>query len=289
MAKKKYKIPVKVPFIFRVIHSLFPTLEKVAPFLANRITAMVFFSPMRFKAPDKEVEAGEIAEKTTLTSSGKRVQIYRWGNGPTVLMTHGWSGRGTQFRKFIKPFNEAGYSVVSFDGPAHGKSKGRKTNVTEFHDIIRQLENKYGPFKATIGHSFGGVANLFATVQGVPISRMIMIATPTIADDIINESIKKLNGSRERGEFLKNFIFQKFGVHFEEVSVLNLIEQIEDVEILIIHDENDREVSMRHPEALIAKFPSANLIKTKGLGHIRILKSSDVVKYSLEFIEQAED
>jgi len=290
MSKKieKYKIPVKVPLAFRLIHKLFPFLEKIAPPLANKIVAYLFFSPMRFKAPYREIEVSELAEKKIITSDGKKIQTYSWGQGPTILMTHGWSGRGTQFRKFIIPFNNAGYQVVSFDGPAHGKSEGRSTNVTEFHDVIKQLETSHGPFVATIGHSFGGVANLYAHVQGVHMSKMIMIATPTISEDIINESVRKLNGSPARGEYLKNYIYKNFGIHFEDISVLKLIEQVNDIDLMAIHDVEDKDVSIRHPEALLEKYPKANLIKTKGLGHLRILKSPDVVQYCLHYVQNSE-
>jgi pimeloyl-ACP methyl ester carboxylesterase len=285
---KKYKIPVKVPLAFRLIHKLFPYLEKFATPLANRIVAFLFFSPIRFKAPQKEKEVSEQAEKKIIISDGKKIQTYLWGEGPTVLMTHGWSGRGTQFRKFIKPFNDAGYQVVSFDGPAHGKSEGSNTNVTEFHDVIRQLEISNGPFAATIGHSFGGVANLYAHVRGVHTEKMIMIATPTISDDIIKESVRKLNGSPARGEYLKKYIYKRFGIHFEDVSVLKLMEEVNDTDLLAIHDVEDKDVPISHPEALLSKYPKANLIKTEGLGHLRILKSPDVVQHCLNYIKTSE-
>jgi len=284
--KSNYKLPIKVPFIFRLIHNYFPVLERVATPLANKLTVFIFFSPMRFKPPEKENEAYEMADKNFIIAAGKKVQIYVWGEGPSVLMTHGWSGRGTQFRNFIKPFNKAGYRVVSFDGPAHGKSSGRKTNIIEFLEVIRQLERIYGPFAGAIGHSFGGVANLYAHTQGVNIPKMIMISSPTITDDIINESIRKLNGSPERGTYLKNYILKKFGVPFEEVGALRLIEEVKDTPLLLIHDIEDREVSISHPKVLQKKYPTAHLIKTEGLGHIRILKNTDVIKYCQEFIEK---
>lgn len=287
--QNKKKLPVKIPFIFRLIHFLFPILEKIATPLANKLTVFAFFHPMRFKPPVKEEEAYDQAEKSEIISSNRKVQVYKWGDGTKkVLMTHGWSGRGTQFREFIKPFINSGYCIISYDGPAHGRSGGRKTNVTEFHDVIRQLEINYGPFICLIGHSFGGVANLYALTQGIKTRRMIMIATPTIADDIINESVNKLNGSHERAEYLKNYILKRFGIPFENVSVLKLIENVHDLPVLLIHDLNDKEVSIVHPESLIAKYPLAKLIRTEGLGHIRILKNQDVINHCLEFIDAAD-
>ncbi len=284
--KVKYKIPVKVPFIFRVIHAVFPLLEKMAPYLANRLTARVFFRPMRFKSPQEEKEAANQGTVKIIRSGNNKVQVYIWGDGPTtILMTHGWSGRGTQFRKFIQPFLKAGLRIIAFDGPAHGNSSGQKTDVTEFYEVIKELATDYSPFEAAIGHSFGGVANQFTASQGIKIPKQILISSPTIADDIINETVRKLNGSVARGQYLKKYIFRKYGVHFEEVSILKLVETLDNVSILAIHDQNDKEVSLEHPNALLRKYPHSKLITTQGLGHIRILKSPEVIQYCLEFIK----
>jgi pimeloyl-ACP methyl ester carboxylesterase len=284
--KNRKKIPVKIPLVFRLLHSIFPFLERFLTPIANKLTAYIFFHPMRFKAPEAEEDAAKKAEKGWVRVASKKVRIYSWGDGPAVLMTHGWSGRGTQFRKFIKPLNKAGYRVVSFDGPAHGRSEGRSTNVTEFNEVIQQLESQYGPFECTIGHSFGGVANLFAYTREVKTKRMIMISTPTISKDIIDVFLDKLGASEKRGEYLEKYIIERFGVEFQDVSALKLIEGVNGMPLLLIHDVNDREVSIKHPQKLMERYPEARLISTEGLGHIRILRSPEVINHCLEYIKK---
>lgn len=282
--KKNNILPFKLPLIFRLIQRFFPVLERYTAPLANKLTVFIFFYPMRFKIPKKEAEVLETAIISQVKVSGKVVKVYTWGEGPSVLMTHGWSGRGTQFREFIKPFNEAGFRVVSFDGPAHGMSQGRKTDVLEFGEVIGLIQAKYGPFAGAIGHSFGGVANLYALSEGIKFPKIVMIASPTITDDIVAESLKKVNASHERGEYLKKYIFKTFGSHFEEVGAMKLIEKASNTPLLLIHDTADKEVSIKHPEALKKKYPYATLIKTQGLGHLRILKSPEVVQHCLDFL-----
>ncbi len=283
--KDSSKPPVPIPFPFNLIPRVFPWLEKFATPLANRLTVLLFFSPLRFKTPKKEQEAAEQSKSVVLTVSGKKIQAYLWGEeGPTILMSHGWSGRGTQFRKFVQPFTEAGLRVLAFDGPAHGKSQGRQTHIVDFYDVISVLNQRFGPFKAMIGHSFGGVVNTYALINGVSTDKMIMISSPTIGQDVIDDAIKKMNGSPERGEYLKKYVIRKYNVDFDDLSILKMIEDVTDTPLLLIHDRNDKEVPLKHPNSLLAKYPKARLIETEGLGHIRILKSPQVVKYALDFI-----
>ncbi|MFP2912939.1 hypothetical protein ACLESD_49620, partial [Pyxidicoccus sp. 3LFB2] len=44
---------------------------------------------------------------------GERVAVWSWGEGPRVLLVHGWSGYGGQLTAFVAPLVEAGFSVVA--------------------------------------------------------------------------------------------------------------------------------------------------------------------------------
>ncbi len=72
-------------------------------------------------------------------------------------MSNGWSGRGTQLYKIAEELPKAEYSTVSFDAPAHEKSPKRTTIMSEFSEPILELEKQFGPFKAAVGHSLGGI------------------------------------------------------------------------------------------------------------------------------------
>ena len=44
------------------------------------------------------------ANREWLEFRGKRIAAWRWGRGPTILLAHGWSGRGGQLSAFVEPF-----------------------------------------------------------------------------------------------------------------------------------------------------------------------------------------
>jgi hypothetical protein len=54
--------------------------------------------------------------------------------------------------------------------------------------------------------------------------------------------------------------------------------------LLVVHDEDDKEVPLAHARALAASWPSAHLMVTQGLGHRRVLREPAVVEKVLGFL-----
>jgi hypothetical protein len=59
-----------------------------------------------------------------------------------------------------------------------------------------------------------------------------------------------------------------------------------DLKLLLVHDEDDSEVSITQPRAMVRVFPTASLLVTKGLGHNRILKDEKVIEQIVTFIAE---
>ncbi len=275
----------KTPFVLRLIPVVFPWIERLNPSLANRFFARLFFTPIGYPTPEKELKSDDFAKKFILTVKGMQIQSYRWGDAQkTVLVVHGWAGRATQFRRFIKPLIKEGYQVIGFDGPAHGKSSGKSTDVIEFGSVIQAFERQFN-IQAIIAHSFGGAASLYALAEGVPIKTLVNIASPTIANEIINTYLKALGASVKTGEAFKEFVIRKYGKPLEEYASLAFIKRVpEDLNLLLVHDEDDKEVSLKHVYELINVFPKAQLLKTARLGHTRILRDNEVIRKVVTFI-----
>ena len=276
----------KTPKALKVIRWIFPKLEKVAPGLAQRWFIRLFFTPLNYPVPPKEKEIEKIAVHFSVHVHGKKVQCYSWGAGPVVLLVHGWAGRATQFRKFIPVLSELGYKVVGFDAPAHGKSEGRKVTIVDFEETLKQLYSKIGGPVAVIAHSFGGVASLFAAMNGMTIPKLINIASPTIGAEIIKTYLKGLNASASTGEAFERYVKETTGKPFDQFSACYTVQRLpRPLHLLLVHDENDPEVSIQQPLALQQVYPTATLYRTQGLGHTRILKDDDVIKACLRFIQ----
>lgn len=273
--------------MLRAVRWTFPKLEKIAPFLARRYFVRIFFTPLKYRVPEKERAIEAKAALFNVLIGKKRIQCYSWGSGPVILLVHGWAGRATQFRKFIEAFVNEGYRVVGFDGPAHGRSDGKATNIVEFEVALKKIYEAVGAPDAIICHSFGGGAVLFSAMNGLPVKKLINIASPTIADEIIKTYLRAIGGSWSTGAYFKNYVKRTYGKTFEEFTALHFISHLtQKIDLLLVHDVDDEEVRIDHALALMKLYPAAQLHQTTGLGHTRILKDDAVIERVVTFVKE---
>ena len=280
--KKKFHIPLAIRFIRWAL----PRLEMIAPNAAHNWFVKLFFSPPRYTIPQAEREVLQQAQRSKLYIADVPVEVYTWGSGPVVLLVHGWAGRASQFRNFVPYLTDRGYQVVAFDAPAHGNSKGKRTNIFQFRDVILQLEKRTGDFHAVVAHSIGGAAAIFALAEGIKTQTVITIATHSICDEIIHEFALRINGSLKAEEKLKAHILKTFQRPFHELMASHFAQQLDQtIDWLIIHDEHDKEASIQNAQRLYEAYPRATVKITSALGHTRILRDEEVIASCLNFME----
>ncbi|HTL97967.1 MAG TPA: alpha/beta fold hydrolase [Holophagaceae bacterium] len=267
----------------RTLRTTLRAMDAVAPDLARRWTQHLFTTPPRHAAPEAERAALRRACPFRFSSGGLRLQGWSWGEGPAVLLAHGWGGRGSQLHAFVRPLLDEGYSVLAFDGPGHGRSEGRTASVPTFAQAMRDLAAARGPFHAVIGHSFGGATAAYALSRGLPASRAVLIAAPESPRIFYLELLEALGFPGARHEALLASLERDFGVRFDDVHGPSRAREIR-VPGLVIHDASDREVPMAHGEAYAAAWPGAKLVRTQGLGHRRILRDAEVVAKTVAFL-----
>jgi len=268
----------------------YPRMERYMPWLAERVFRLVFYVPLKYRVPEKETEMAKSATWFTLQANGKQVQCYQWGKDerPYVLLVHGWAGRATQFRKFIPTLQEAGFRVIGFDGPAHGKSEGTRTSIMEFEQVLIQMVEKLGVPAGVVTHSFGGAAMLYAAMNGLVIPRLVNIASPSMEDEILKTYLRAINGSWVSAERFKQYVIRQTGKSFDQFTGLYAIQRLSrPIDLLVVQDEDDEEVLMVQAEALVKAYPAARLYKTRGLGHNRVLKDEGVIAATVDFIRNS--
>ena len=143
----KAKTVNQSPQIPKIIIITAKFLQAISPKLVTLFAAKLFTTPIKHKIPKRELKMVTDSIQTTLfiPAIKKTINIYNYGHGKKrVLLVHGWSGRGTQLVKIADALLELGYSTISFDAPAHGKSKGSSTIMTEFIVSIIEIEKQLG-------------------------------------------------------------------------------------------------------------------------------------------------
>src|SRR5512140_2692604 len=82
-----------------------------APRRAVERAARLFATPPRHAHTAREVELLQGGRGFVVPVGFSRLAAWRFGveGAPTVVFSHGWGGRGAQFRAFVAPLVEAGY------------------------------------------------------------------------------------------------------------------------------------------------------------------------------------
>ncbi|MDI1256617.1 MAG: alpha/beta hydrolase [Flavobacterium sp.] len=248
--------------------------------------AKLFTTPIKYKIPKREAEmdAKSRQQLVRIAAIDKNVVVYEYGNSPKkILLSHGWSGRGTQLVKIADALLNEGYSTVSFDAPAHGKSPGKTTLMPEFIATILQLEKDYGPFDAAVGHSLGGMSLLNATRLGLNIDKLVTIGSGDIIKDIMDDFVQQLELNLELSDLLRIHFEKQSGKTMNSYSAYLSAKEI-DIPVLVIHDNGDDEVPVKCAHHIHENLKKGTLMITNGLGHRKILGSEKVINATVGFI-----
>lgn len=274
--------PPKYPFILNFIQFLFGTLGRIFPKIAGRMAYKLFSTPIsraKHKSSDEILETAQIFE---FMYGRDILKGYEWGSGDkTILLVHGWESRGTGLRTFVPKLLHAGYRVVAFDGPAHGDSGGKQTNLPHFAGAVAAAIHHIGDVYGIITHSFGGATTAFAMAHLDPfiqVEKLVFIAVPGKMKTVLNSAVNQLNvPPNAANEFYKIIEKKLKGVPFSETNIPNIGEKVKAKDVLLVYDKKDPIIKFDSAEAIFENWDNASLLATEGYGHYRVMKNPDVV------------
>jgi len=289
----KNSTTVRSPTAVRLTRAALQAAFVVSEDLGTDLAERLFTSPRRHSRPLRERAALASARRFTIPitlrsprwdSLTTHVAAWRWGVGPTVLLVHGWEGRGSQLGALVAPLVAAGLSVVTFDAPAHGDSPGSRLYLTDHADAITDVAEALGPLHAIVAHSFGCAATLLAHARGgVDAARNVMIAPNVLIGDSFDRFARLVGLDDAERSLLEHQIAVASGVTLESLA-LDRVAATRDASLLAIHDRDDREVPHDHAQQLTRTWPNSRLLTTEGLGHRRILRDRTVVREVVEAV-----
>ena len=253
----------------------------------TKLASRIFTTPIKHKTPNRELmmEQNTKQEIVFVPKINKKIVVYHYGNSPKkILLVHGWSGRGTQLVKFADELLNLGYSTISFDAPAHGKSGTKTTLMPEIIASILELEKLYGPFESAIGHSLGGMALLNSVKQGLQLKKLVVIGSGDKVEDILDDYVKKLKLKPIIATKMSELFEKRFGEPMGNYAAHIAAKQVT-IPTLVIHDENDYEVPIFCGKNIFKHLPNGEMYVTQRLGHRKILGDTNVINKTLDFIQ----
>jgi pimeloyl-ACP methyl ester carboxylesterase len=275
---------LKIPKIILLTSKL---ISFISPKLITLFAAKLFTTPIKHKIPKRELEMDRtsIQKLISIPAINKEVVVYEYGKSEKkILLVHGWSGRGTQLFKIADELLNNGYSTISFDAPAHGKSPGKTTIMVDFIATILEIEKQFGPFEVAIGHSLGGMSVLNAIKQGLSVQHAVVIGSGDIVEDIIDDFIAKLQLKASVSKHLRMHFEKKYREKMNDYSAF-LAAKETSIPVLVIHDNDDPEVPVKAGKHIYEHLKNGELLLTDGLGHRKILGNPKVMERIIQFIK----
>jgi len=289
-------MPWPIKLIFKLLILVFKVLGWVSPKLAGKLGLYLFMRPPKVRAPSREQTIREHANLSYRTINNHKIAVWVWGDDekldkPTILLSHGWAGRTTQFFTTITALVDDGYRVVGADIPAHGNSSGKATTMLEGTQVLSEVAKEFSPLSGIIAHSFGtGTALLAQDKFSVESPKTVLIGAYSTVSFIVDLFSDVFKFNQKTRDAMQQAGLNKFGdsFHFkwdwENIAPINTIKSNQG-DLFFIHDKTDREVPLSEVKALHDSKPNSKVLITSGLGHRRIMRDANVMQAVLKFIQ----
>ena len=258
-------------------------MGQVAPTATGDLITRLMTTTWRPSAPLRETETRRSAIPVDVQLNGTRLAAMQWGEGPAVVLAHGWNGRGTQLGAFVDPLRRRGYRVVAFDAPGRARPAGHRATLTAFADSILAVSRAVGPVHAVVGHSAGALAAMLAQVSGLDAGRLVLLAPPSGPHDWVDD----LASQMKLGDDVKQRIIDRIEDYMARWPSIRgpEVARSVDVPLLVCHDRDDQHVDWEIAKAITEAAPRATLVTTHGLGHHRILRDAGVIDRVVDFVD----
>lgn len=258
----------------------------IAPRYLVRLAALrILTAPRRLSGRSYRTRTPDLppSDLTTLLFGRTSLSVETWGLGPQVLLVHGWGFNRTSLSLFVKPLVSRHFRVIAFDMPAHGGSSGTRTSPLEMSEAIAFVAEHVGPVYAIVAHSIGVSAAIMAMARGLEFARSVFVAAPADPGTYYTRLSKSFGLQEKFGHELKSEVEHLTRVKSEDLSIPSKARLIKS-EVLFISSRSDNVVPVDDARLNAEAFSSAQVRVVDGVGHLRILFDSTVIREAVDFI-----
>ena len=278
------KPKTNVPLVLQLLRMGIRGVGAISSQLAGCWVYHLWFSTHRFAEPKRETHWREQAQQFQLPHKYGPLAMYSWGDGPAVLLVHGWNGRGTHMGGLAIALAKAGYRALAFDAPGHGRTPGNSSTLFRIMDAVNKIADEFGPLKGVVTHSFGAMV-IARALRTQLIAERIVCINPAAQMDFLVESFSRTLAitPATRKVFLRK-LQNHYGSDIgEQISAEANVAKLS-IPALIIHDMDDSEVPWQQGQRLANAWPNARFLQTQGLGHTRSLRDQKTIRIAVAFI-----
>ena len=213
---------------------------------------------------------------------GRRRPGYAIGEGPLVILAHGWGGRAAQMADLATAVAGAGFLAVAIDAPGHGSDSQSTSDGFQIAAGLRAVADRFGPPEAVVAHSLGAMASVMALHDAPPCSAVFL--APALD---LNEAITRFAAMAGLAPWTASSLLRRVrryvGDRWPEITA-GANADLPGTEILILHDPSDPEVPIAASSELARRRPATQLVETPGTAHRGLLRQPEVSETVTRFI-----
>lgn len=253
-------------------------MHKVAPGWASKKIEDLLLLPKSKKVEKDKIPHG-IHLFQIATPEGA-VQAYQLGQGPTVVLVHGWGSGASTFFPLMRGLAQCGFKALAFDHLGHGHSNTNKASLFHFisstNAVLEHVRRRsMDGLAAVVAHSMGCIA--VANVQTKLIRDIpLMLISPIY--DFKQYITRQVNSMGMHPNLCQQYLArleQDPQLSLDKIDIRKkLVPYASD--IVLVHDKTDEESSYLDSVKLSAANPLMKLLLTKGSGHQLIVNSESV-------------
>ena len=250
-----------------------PLPVRLLPPVAERI----WFTPPRpsARAVERDADKLKTVEPITVTVNGRARPGFTTGEGPLVILAHGWGGRAAQMLDLAGSAARAGYRAVAIDSPGHNTDEQRTSDGFQMAAGLEAVEARFGPPSALITHSLGAMAALIAFAERPP-DRAVWLAP--VLD--LRLPLQLFSRRAKLAPWTTRSLHRRarrFIGEWWPVLTAGAGSDLPGTELLLVHDPDDPDADFATSAALAERRSGTRLVEAPGLGHNPLLRDPDVL------------
>ena len=122
----------KIKYVINAVHSIHP---KTSFLMIIKLLSIA----VRKKLSTNAIAFYKKGAKREFKIDGAIFCTYTYGNGPLILMLHGWCSNGARWRVYVNELVNSGYKVMVVDAPGHGTAPGRFLSISLYAKGIKAI------------------------------------------------------------------------------------------------------------------------------------------------------
>lgn len=278
-----------------------PVATEPTPDLDAMIAAVIDTACTPGGPPREPRQADELvgAERVDVTTPHGTVAAWRVGDGPAVLLVHGWQDSARLWDPLMAALKARERPFVALDLPAHGFSGGERCMVAEVADTVGAVARALGPIDAAVAHSFSANGTAIAVAEGVPAHRLVCIAPPGAYKKPNEAAAGGSNPAYQRwrriadglgfdvavGERAHDVYLAGLGPSRAAWTFAEGLETL-DSDVLLMASVDDERFNIASARALADQLPRGTFVELVGLDHRASARDATAVAAILAFLER---